>query len=539
MTKNILFSVLITLALVACDNNVETDFSFTPENPKIGQKVNFKDLTFGDTDWKAKSWNWEFGDNGTSLMQNPTYIYKKPGVYTVKLMVDSAKRYIKERQITVYDSIPTIVLSTDTVRLFRTVTFSTLTYNPTGAAISYEWNFPSSAQGSSLTTIENSALKKATASTVTVFFDKLSTMQEVKLKITVGTTTYDVKKTFEISDDKTKSMVIAPVGGGSLAKQRIYENGLDQLTTMPIQTGKHTYNLHIVGDQLIIFNAGSDVSETFNPTTGDGSIIRYNLRTNTNAVVINNDGKGNHHGFFNGFADKNNIYWTDYTNFVYRTPINASHGTFTWRGNEDAQAESGAVPYYLAKTNRLGYFEKGLSANHPSTGIYYYDMAYFWAKGGAGRGIFRFMQSDILTANATGATPIPTLGAILTDFAIRAFTIDEINRMIYFSVTAPADKIGLWVAGIDGSNPRRFFDGPMINAAKYITGIAIDHESNVVYWAYNAPSSSASAHKKIASTHTTGIKRARLARQFQAPGAVENFINNIAAYGIAIDHVKR
>jgi len=43
--------------------------------------VDFTDLSTGN----PASWNWDFGDGGTSIEQNPIYTYNDPGVYTITL----------------------------------------------------------------------------------------------------------------------------------------------------------------------------------------------------------------------------------------------------------------------------------------------------------------------------------------------------------------------------------------------------------------------------------------------------------------------
>src|SRR4029077_5761158 len=56
---------------------------------------------------KESSWQWNFGDGGTSSSQNPSYCYQSPGVYTVSLIVTSdsgcVSKLIIPKMITVYD----------------------------------------------------------------------------------------------------------------------------------------------------------------------------------------------------------------------------------------------------------------------------------------------------------------------------------------------------------------------------------------------------------------------------------------------------
>ena len=79
----ILFLALTTL-FVAC-KKVDVDFTFSPTEPKAGESVKFSNKSSG-----GEKWLWHFGDNVHSLLKNPSHTYKKPGTYTVTLMVDSA-----------------------------------------------------------------------------------------------------------------------------------------------------------------------------------------------------------------------------------------------------------------------------------------------------------------------------------------------------------------------------------------------------------------------------------------------------------------
>src|SRR3954467_1818981 len=42
------------------------------------------------------SWAWDFGDGGTSTVQNPTHTYATPGTYTVKLSTKTDKGCISD-----------------------------------------------------------------------------------------------------------------------------------------------------------------------------------------------------------------------------------------------------------------------------------------------------------------------------------------------------------------------------------------------------------------------------------------------------------
>jgi PKD repeat protein len=59
-------------------------FSATPTSGDEDLLVTFTDLSTGTG---ISTWQWDFGDSGTSTLQHPTHLYPDPGTYTVSLTV--------------------------------------------------------------------------------------------------------------------------------------------------------------------------------------------------------------------------------------------------------------------------------------------------------------------------------------------------------------------------------------------------------------------------------------------------------------------
>jgi hypothetical protein len=527
--------VFIIATVISCSDNVVPDFTYSPEMPKRGQKVTFTNTTTADDDWEVDNWGWNFGDGYKSTAKSPVHTFKTSGKFKVTLMVDSNKHWRKSQTITVYDTIPQIYTDEDSLVYYQKATFSVLAYNPNSEDVTYYWTFSKNAVSDSIDEDGHS-----TSAEFEVYFTKHDVYETVQLHIEIGDTVKDVDSTFYIHNFNARSIIMADKDG-SLWRQRIIDNGLEERTNMGIASGKHPFSLQTDDNKLYIFDAGTSTgykSNWLTDTSGDGSIRVVDMGNN-NAVseFAHNRGTSSHFGFNNGYVDKNYLYWTDFSEFVYRTPKAQSIGAFDWKGSKDAQT---AVPYYLVKTDRLGYYGNGLAENQMSGGFYVYDNVYFWAKGGTGKGIYRFDANDILSSNSTGNVAAPAYGAILTDYAIRAFTVDEINQKIYFSVTAPADKVGLWVSNLSGSGATRIDDSPMGDASEYITGIAVDNVSNKVYWAYTSPYADGSAYfNSNPATHRTGIKMATLATLYKPAGAIQYFSLGVSAYGLVLDEVGK
>ncbi|MDQ3682862.1 MAG: PKD domain-containing protein, partial [Bacteroidota bacterium] len=54
-------------------------------------RVQFSDTSTTPANTKISAWKWDFGDGGSSTAQNPQYIYKNPGNYTVTLSISNDK----------------------------------------------------------------------------------------------------------------------------------------------------------------------------------------------------------------------------------------------------------------------------------------------------------------------------------------------------------------------------------------------------------------------------------------------------------------
>ena len=109
MKKTIMILMAFTMMVVGC-KKVDVDFTFSPTEPRAGELVKFSNRSSA-----GESWNWDFGDNTSSVLKNPSHTFKKPGTYVVSLMVDSAKYNTCSHVVTVYDTVTTFVASTDSI----------------------------------------------------------------------------------------------------------------------------------------------------------------------------------------------------------------------------------------------------------------------------------------------------------------------------------------------------------------------------------------------------------------------------------------
>jgi len=198
--KNKWILLLIGCVLVACSKN-SVDFSYSPKQPKAGEKIQFTNLSTS-----GEEWEWSFGDGATSTIKNPTMTYKQPGSYSVVLKVDNKARWTVTKTLTVYDTVPNFTCSVEHVdsvglKVFEDVTFTANVYNPFNYKVNYEWTV--------LGDIAYTQLSETnTASTFKVYFEKATKEAKVNLRVTVNNVTHDTAQVYKVSDVKTNSVLM-------------------------------------------------------------------------------------------------------------------------------------------------------------------------------------------------------------------------------------------------------------------------------------------------------------------------------------------
>lgn len=518
----ILFLLLLT-TLYSCKKKIHADFSYEPSQPKIGEVVTFTNLSDGGEDFDWTFTNERTGSKGYSILENPTRTFTTPGNYSITLRVDSNNNFVRTRELYVYDSIPSITRNVTTAYYYQSIKFSAIAYNLYNRATTFQWFFSPNAKGENLTDtiVDNIDLKVSYEATPTVFFIERGAEEIVSLRMTIGDsiyTTEQIKKdTFSVHDIKTRSLVFAGEDG-TLWQQRIFINGIEAAQSTGINLPPNAYNFVANDNKLYIFSAGDE--------TTPGSISTVNMDGETYSsleTIITNETGDPDYGFYNGYVENENIYWTDRYDHVYKIGKVERNKTFELNGADPSTSE-----YYFVGVNALGYDE--LAPGQYNGGFYVFNDTYFWAKGGTGNGIYRFKAEDISN------TQKPSSGAILNEYAIRAFAYDRNNGQIYFSAKKANDNdsVGLWVSDLDGLKVRTIekyletADNP-----DCLTSIAIDYSEKPgkIFWSVNSSNSTNSGIKQTKMIYTSG----------QTPDAndIKYFNNQTSVQGIALDETPK
>lgn len=97
---------------------------------------------FTDASTSALNWSWNFGDGGSSTLQNPSHTYLAPGNYSVTLIASSTGSCADTvtNIITVFP-LPIVKFKADTVCQGDSTSFFNLSYINTGNITGWHWDF--------------------------------------------------------------------------------------------------------------------------------------------------------------------------------------------------------------------------------------------------------------------------------------------------------------------------------------------------------------------------------------------------------------
>ena len=118
------------------------DFSGTPTSGVNPLEVSFTDLS-QSTGGGITDWLWDFGDGGSSALQNPAHSYNSDGNYTVSLTVtniNGSATETKTNYISVADLPPTADFSGTPTSGTKPLEVSFTDESP-GTVTSYDWDF--------------------------------------------------------------------------------------------------------------------------------------------------------------------------------------------------------------------------------------------------------------------------------------------------------------------------------------------------------------------------------------------------------------
>ena len=333
MNRSIILIAMLAALFAGC-KPVEVDFSYSPKEPRAGQIVSFSNLSTG-----GETWLWNFGDNSTNLSKNPNHIYNKPGTYIVTLMVDSAKYKTCAKEITIYDTVPTYVCSTDSILHYQDVTFKANVYNPFNHSLTYEWTVSDNCEVLSSTT---------TGKELKVYFKSPATEESVKLLLTFNGVEHHISKTFTVHLTQAPAIIMQRADN-SIIRQRMIKDRIEE-----VRPGLAEDNalLAATNDTMVNFNGkqftASQLDEDIAGFAGmtilhmqlDAMAQKWYIHTTEGLWVANFDGSNlvlidsAATGALYVDANRNRLYWATPTGLSCMPLVKSKNNQFTSKATQ-------------------------------------------------------------------------------------------------------------------------------------------------------------------------------------------------------------
>lgn len=194
--------LMLCCALMACKNN-SVDFTYTPTSPRAGMWVQFINRSTRGTDWY-----WTFGDSTATSTQSPSHRFRKPGKYTVRLVVDNRESWSCTKIVTVLDTAAQLYCSVDSVEakgipMFTDVVFTADVYNPYNKKVQYQWSIASMDQTCFKVlndTMTNDKLK--------IYFTRPMEKVSVVVRVTMDDKTEVVSRDYQVMDKPLPALLV-------------------------------------------------------------------------------------------------------------------------------------------------------------------------------------------------------------------------------------------------------------------------------------------------------------------------------------------
>ena len=234
-------SITKQLIVVAATPTVTASFTWTPTSPSAGQSVQFTDTSTG----APTSWAWNFGDGGTSTVQNPAHTFMTAGTYSVTLTTsNSAGSNSLTRQLTVTAATPNVTASftwtPNSPTAGQAVQFADTS---TGAPTSWAWKFGDG--GTAVVQNPSHTYAKAGTYAVTLTASKTAVANSMSKQITIAAPSCSDTCLSLTGTIRVRGTNVTIVGNNSVARQvRLIQNGQSTAFSTPIRPDG-TYSLSV------------------------------------------------------------------------------------------------------------------------------------------------------------------------------------------------------------------------------------------------------------------------------------------------------
>lgn len=495
-------------------------------------------IKFQSTSAAAGTKTWDFGDGTTATGPTVTHKYAVAGTYSVKLTVEGVG-YVMSN-ILISDIKPILRLQPIAGGICEVVTtavgFDVELPNPEGLTEEYTWTFPSG------TTTENGLPFESFVgkSPGKVKFNHVGS-QRIRLQVKLGGRLLeDGLLNVPVAFNQAVPTLYYAVKGGNIMALKLATNPPVGMRINPfdlgVKSGQRPLNILFNDTSLYVLDAGRQFTfiNDVDGNQGDGRITVVSKSGAKVETMLTNNGQAFNDPFY-GFIEGTRLFFADRNTGISIIPLSERNRSLN---RED-------FPYFVQNAT-LGYYGQGLSFGAMNAGFGKINNVWYWCKTFNGNGIFRFVDTDILTVPITGNGVLPTSGVVIEGMSPKSFVWDARNQLFYFTVYDTGYE-GLYrctLAQLEGIKTRdhlipfrlRLANGktvtPITEPGKGegspgefigISQLALDESTGAVYFGLRSADP----------TVKSGLMRFN-----PATGFIEHVIEGVEVFGVAVNRTR-
>ena len=495
-------------------------------------------IKFQSTSAAAGTKTWDFGDGTTATGPTVTHKYAVAGTYSVKLTVEGVG-YVMSN-ILISDIKPILRLQPIAGGICEVVTtavgFDVELPNPEGLTEEYTWTFPSG------TTTENGLPFESFVgkSPGKVKFNHVGS-QRIRLQVKLGGRLLeDGLLNVPVAFNQAVPTLYYAVKGGNIMALKLATNPPVGMRINPfdlgVKSGQRPLNILFNDTSLYVLDAGRQFTfiNDVDGNQGDGRITVVSKSGAKVETMLTNNGQAFNDPFY-GFIEGTRLFFADRNTGISIIPLSERNRSLS---RED-------FPYFVQNAT-LGYYGQGLSFGAMNAGFGKINNVWYWCKTFNGNGIFRFVDTDILTVPITGNGVLPTSGVVIEGMSPKSFVWDARNQLFYFTVYDTGYE-GLYrctLAQLEGIKTRdhlipfrlRLANGKTVTPITEpgrgegspgefigISQLALDESTGAVYFGLRSADP----------TVKSGLMRFN-----PATGFIEHVIEGVEVFGVAVNRTR-
>jgi len=266
-------------ASVTIGTSITASFNVSPSAGVAGVTT----FVCTDTSTGATSWSWNFGDGGTSTLQNPTHIYNAPGTYTIQLTANGQS--FASRVVSVSSGVASDFSFTPSNP--TTQTNITFTDRSSGNITSWFWNFGDGTSSTLQNPVKRYTIGGNYPVTLTVSTSTgLQSINSHSVTVTTATpATPPVSAAFSIAPSTAAVRANVAFTDQSIGSPTSWQWSFGDGATSNAQNPTHAYATQgSYGVSLTVFNATSSSTAshvvTILPPTAYRSLVPAAAQTN-------------------------------------------------------------------------------------------------------------------------------------------------------------------------------------------------------------------------------------------------------------------